>query len=188
MTDTTLSAGAGESTLDRPPSTAPVAAPDISTGVHVTHLARLERPVLDEVFAGLGSAHPSDLVGLHRVGLVSAPGVDRLPIRWKAGALTVLNAGMPLVYRGKDFDGSCGANVFVGGLRLIHCSLRDDPLLPGSLLVDYEVESNPRAVHPMAAEVRAWDDQTFLCRTIWRVRGGGIRRILYFTLTSTSSP
>lgn len=140
---------------------------------------------LDELFEALRPAGIEHLGGLCKVALVSAPGVDRLSPRWRAALLRALNLGKPFMYRGKAFVGERGANVFVGGVHFVHCTLRHDPFIPGSLLIDYDVEENPRRVRPMAAEVRILRDGMLLCRTIWR-GSGGLRRILYFTLAPTT--
>lgn len=152
-----------------------------------SRLLALGTAELDEIFELLGSASVEDLSGPRKVELVSAPGVDRLGPRWRSGTLRLLNLAKPLVYRGKAFEGESGANVFVGGVRFIHCTLRTDLAMPGSLLIDYGVEANPRRVRPMAAEVRVLRDGMLLCRTIWR-GSGRVRRILYFTLAPAAPP
>lgn len=142
----------------------------------------LDREALDEVFDGLKGAYAGDLTGSYRVVLASAPGIDRLPRAWSARLLRVVNAVMPLAYRGKEFEGLRGSNVLVGGLRLGHYSLHEVRSPPGALVVDYDVDANPRVIRRAAAVVRLFDDGAPACRMVWRGRRGRDRTILYFTL------
>ncbi|MBX7158855.1 MAG: hypothetical protein K1X95_01020 [Acidimicrobiia bacterium] len=124
-----------------------------------------------------------DLAGSYRVRLASAPGIDRLPTAWTARIMEALNRVMPLVYRGKSFDGARGSNEFVGGLKRAHFSLHEGGPEPRGLLIDYDIDANPSALRPMAAQVRLFEDRLIVCRLIWRGRGGQIRSLLYFTLS-----
>lgn len=142
----------------------------------------LGRAHLDGVFDRLRAAHAGDLGGAYRVGLASAPGIDRLPPVWAARVLRAVNLAMPLAYRGKTFRGAGGTNVFAGGLERGRYSLHDGGTGLDTLVIDYDVDANPRALRPLAAPVRVLDDRSFVCRMVWRGRGGRARTVLYFTL------
>lgn len=142
-------------------------------------LALVGSDVLDELFVELEAARLADLSGMRAVSLASAPGIDRFGGSRRAALLRALNRVMPLVYRGKIFDGTTGANVFVAGLHAPRFALRDDG--SGAAMIDYDIESNFRALRMIAAEVKVVSDTVVLCRMVRRT-SGRTSRILYFAL------
>jgi len=153
-----------------------------------SHLARQRQEELEALFRLLPPARATELGGHHRGALLALLGVQSLP---RALSFAVHRAlATPLVpWSGKSFEGEGGVNRWLGvhGLAFgrFRCVEAESPMdgLP-SLLLDYDLPENPRALRPIVGEARRLNDGLVLARMNYRGRAR-LRTVLYFTLSET---
>jgi hypothetical protein len=150
-------------------------------------LTRLTIRELDELFADLDSASLGELQGYKRGRVMAVSGFDWVPGIARSSVLRFVNE-LP-IWRGENFDGEFGANVWLlggGRLQFARYLVREAPALDGRgpvIRLDYDVAANPRPLRRIVGELRHLGPGLFLARMqyLW---GDRVVKILYFTLES----
>ncbi len=128
------------------------------------------------VFATLPA--PETLRGRFAARAQTLPGTATLPAPLRRLALVIVNAVVSILYRGKEFHVTCGANLWALGKRRVPFEFVHDR---DCVRISYDLPENPAAVRRIVSEVREQSPQRQLCRLSIRTRTG-TRTLLYFTL------
>lgn len=150
--------------------------------VPVSELAKMSQQELEALFNALPDTDTAGLCGVYKGKVYGVKGIQSLPRFLRAAITRCLHTPLPL-WLGKRFSGDSGSNLWFNPFSPIpygYYRIRN-PESGHPLQLDYHVDKNHKAMHPILGEVKNAGEDFFLARMLYRKANTSFC-VLYFTL------